>query len=93
MLPCESDGPFPCLGGACKVEHPELSLHLLCFQAPLEFLQEVHHGRVSLKVSEVVVHPQKQDTGHLVTQLGVLTEKETIHYLFLKKQSYIFISV
>ena len=72
MLPRKGDSPFSCLGGACKVEHPELSLHFLCLQAPFELLQEVHHGRVSLKVGEVVVHPQEQNTGHLVTELRVL---------------------
>ncbi len=39
-----------------EVEHPDLSVHVIVVQRPLELLQEQHHGRGGLEVSEVVVN-------------------------------------
>ena len=40
---------------AGKVEHPQLSVHLLLLQDRLELLEALHHHRVRLEVREVVV--------------------------------------
>ncbi len=53
------------LGGAGEVQHAELAMHLGRLQLGLEPVQQLHHLRVQLKVSEVVVHPQQEDTCHL----------------------------
>ena len=44
-------------------------MHLGRLQLELEPVQQLHHLGVQLKVREVVVHPQQQDSCHLAPQL------------------------
>ncbi len=44
------------LFGASKHEHSQLAVHFLSFQDCLEFLQILHHNRISLEVREMVVN-------------------------------------
>jgi hypothetical protein len=42
-----------------------LALHLGWFQLRLELFQQLHHLRVQLKVSEMIVHPEQKDASYL----------------------------
>ena len=73
LLPCTQSSAF-----SVDLERKEwrwrksfpncFTLHLCRLQLCLEPLEELHHGGVGLKVSEVVVHPQQQHSSHFVPE-------------------------
>ena len=75
LLPCTQSSAFSV--GLQRKEwrnsFPDgFTLHLGRLKLRLEPLKELHHGRVGLKVREVVVHPQQQDTSHFVPEDATL---------------------